>query len=257
MDAPPKTIALASLPPSQHAQFIDFLVENEDIHLDRVSKDVWMADIELVKPPPPTKKERILQALRDVNERQRSGLPCPPYAKFCALLRLQTERPTKRSLVWLTRRIDDIYKERCDRWHAQATQRISLENIFPVFCYEHFEKCFGLNKLVDVMCWDFVYSLHAYRTTAVTVDAFARFLDETYSNEDLNFYLQVLDAARHLPAGLLTARECSSFAHQLLGSGELHSMLCETIAAADVDADTLCVRLLEVFHDSEHVLSPI
>jgi len=145
------------------------------------------------------------------------------YAKFCSLLRLQTERPTKRSVVWVTRRIEEIYKDRADRWLLAQSVRVSLENIFPVFCFEHFKKCFGLSKLVDVICWDFVYSLHAFRQSSRSIEVFARFLEEAYSNDDLHFYVQMLEVARSLPSTKLTSREANAFAHIALGGGPLHA----------------------------------
>ena len=60
---------------------------------------------------------------------------------------------------------------------------------FPDFVAASFERKYGVGAVVGQNCWDLLYTVHTYRKDQLSVETFARFLEEGYDSDDLLFYL--------------------------------------------------------------------
>mmetsp|Transcript_903 Transcript_903/g.1002 ORF Transcript_903/g.1002 Transcript_903/m.1002 type:complete len:671 (+) Transcript_903:384-2396(+) len=151
---------------------------------------------------PTQETQRMLQAV--MRSSDHADFSC--YLNFSSLIETKTGiEPRERSWKWLVSIIHDLYDERqkllpkrTSRRDFDLKQRFAedkhdpaLLRIFPVFVMDHISKRYGLRQIVDQMCWDLVYNVHAYRRQKLVIEVFARFLEEYYDCEDLYFFLHV------------------------------------------------------------------
>ncbi|KAJ8598225.1 hypothetical protein CTAYLR_005539 [Chrysophaeum taylorii] len=127
---------------------------------------------------------------------RRAKPPLPPpivsvpgaesYPAFCGVAPEPCEAPRVRP-AWAAKLIEELYDAR-----PRAT-------CFPAFVVEHLTTRHGVPKLVATKCWDLVCTVHAMRAHDTRLELFARFLDETYGRDDLEFFLYVRGVARKAP----------------------------------------------------------
>eukprot|EP00698_Gefionella_okellyi_P012422 TRINITY_DN333_c0_g2_i5.p1 TRINITY_DN333_c0_g2~~TRINITY_DN333_c0_g2_i5.p1 ORF type:complete len:1685 (-),score=405.16 TRINITY_DN333_c0_g2_i5:1830-6884(-) len=98
-----------------------------------------------------------------------------------------SKRPVK-PLSWMLRIINQVYEDKyaADRSNDRAgQQRIAM----PEFIVDWVGHKYGLKALVDQACWDVFNAMKRYRAKDLSVEMFARFVDEDLTTEHLLFYL--------------------------------------------------------------------
>jgi len=125
------------------------------------------------------------------------------------------EIPKPMAMMDLGRFIDDVYAERYMaetlrlRLHAieasddvEASKRARFlarpHNNFGKTMMLVVKKHRGIQLILEQFAWRVAFSVEKRRATSDTVELFARFLDGSFDDIDLLFFLQVRDAARNL-----------------------------------------------------------
>ena len=202
-----RKVVLTNLDQAVKKKWIQFLIENDQIFFEPVSEGEeinYVCEIKLVESSRVQNKlvHRIQSALKSVLQRSAKDESLPPYSKFCALLAwkddenvgskeiLFNENPKKHTEIWVSRKIDDIYRYKLNSLKDDSSsESFSYSNIFPIFVFEYFTKQYGLKTLFEQNSWEFLYSVHAHRRRNVKVELFANFLEEYYDGDDLLFLL--------------------------------------------------------------------
>eukprot|EP00929_Paragymnodinium_shiwhaense_P112758 TRINITY_DN81021_c0_g1_i1.p1 TRINITY_DN81021_c0_g1~~TRINITY_DN81021_c0_g1_i1.p1 ORF type:complete len:790 (-),score=183.30 TRINITY_DN81021_c0_g1_i1:318-2687(-) len=139
------------------------------------------------------------------------------YTRFTAGIPTKmTERPkllTKPKLLTL---IDEVYQARFKAdaliLHNNAKRAMTSTGDsgkdnkelvhFPRYVIEILKKKLGMRTLVSPNCWNLVHSVHSYRESDVSIDLFARFLEESYGSLDLLFFLYMRSHAERFVSAL-------------------------------------------------------
>jgi hypothetical protein len=74
---------------------------------------------------------------------------------------------------------------------AQKTLKTlqTLRSNFPAFAFEVFKQQYGVENIILQTAYDFCFNVIQHRKGVLEVETFARFLDGSYSEEDLIFFL--------------------------------------------------------------------
>ena len=111
-----------------------------------------------------------------------------------------TSSSGRRPLSWLMRVMEDIYDARfahdsaefqTDDSGAEVARPGRMSDIFPVFCFDHLSKKYGLRSLVDRTAHELLRAVADRRGDHLEIQIFARFLEEFYDPDDLLFFLYV------------------------------------------------------------------
>jgi hypothetical protein len=105
----------------------------------------------------------------------------------------ETDGSTKKSLeprpiAWVIKSIRSVYDDKLLAECAAFRNGFQAPTL-PEYLCEWASVRYGVNALVEQMCWDLYRSVQFYRTYSIEVDTFANFMDEFYSPADLSFFL--------------------------------------------------------------------
>lgn len=108
----------------------------------------------------------------------------------------ETIKPRHRVLSWLMKTIDELYDSRFnyEKYDEERDPNIPedrLAQIFPCFVVKRIGLIQGLKHICYQTCWDMVYNTQYYRKQYLDIEMFSKFLDESYGNDDLLFFLYV------------------------------------------------------------------
>ena len=229
-----RTVRLSEVPREERGKWVDFLTRGAGraVAFEQERSGEFAAVVGVVRPGAEPRNagakpkardlvaERAARAQRLVEHSRANAEQLPPFALFCACLgpiQSLAARPKPRGLRWVLARVRNVL----DAFEDDAQREdVSITNIFPIFCFDHLFKEFGLVSLVDSTAWDFVLSVHAHRAASREVDAFARFLDEAFDADDLAFYLLARKAARkhEREAAFVSRGHVSTWAHDVSAS---------------------------------------
>ncbi len=144
--------------------------------------------------------EDKLSKIHDINVKI-VGVDQFEYKSYTRLTNLiaadgETIKPRHRILSWLMKTIEELYDSRFnyEKYDEERDPNIpedKLAQIFPCFVVKRIGLIQGLKHICYQTCWDIVYNTQYYRKQYLEIETFSKFLDESYGNDDLLFFLYV------------------------------------------------------------------
>ncbi len=144
--------------------------------------------------------EEKLSKIHDINVKI-VGVDQFEYKSYSRLTNLiavdgDTIKPRQRILSWLMKTIEELYDsrysyEKYDEERGPNIPEDKLAQIFPCFVVKRIGLIQGLKHICYQTCWDILYNAQFYRKQYLEIETFAKFLDESYGNDDLLFFLYV------------------------------------------------------------------
>ncbi|KAH9152845.1 hypothetical protein AeRB84_004790 [Aphanomyces euteiches] len=190
-------VVFGELSPEQRQKYTKFIIDNK-VKFGRNQDGLYVATVALhsAKHANPNSSQEPIKPRTDDEQRQLEQdmpLSLKRYTKLYGLLESPIPMPSKnvQSEVHVARTIHDIYDARWDDFQRDASSPGSHKLFYPSFAhfvYHHFHTKFGLGKLVAQNAVDLLQSLHANKAR-LDHEIFSSFLDETYDDTVLEFYL--------------------------------------------------------------------
>eukprot|EP00927_Polykrikos_kofoidii_P048877 TRINITY_DN43052_c0_g1_i1.p1 TRINITY_DN43052_c0_g1~~TRINITY_DN43052_c0_g1_i1.p1 ORF type:complete len:621 (-),score=103.35 TRINITY_DN43052_c0_g1_i1:73-1935(-) len=209
----------------------------------------------------------LIDPIRSIAHRIQRNLAIQ-FPTLCSLLPLADHKPKVMKRLHLVRFIEEVYRalyaaeakvllrettnERGTRADTSRASRVGASSSFPAFVFESAKKQYGMRQLVASNCWSIVSGVNQFRAVDTCIGTFANFLDESFHQMDVLFYVYVRHYVERFIASTMPAvpwatntsgKKVPSCCGVCVGALQFREILCAALPAKKDLLDSIFHRL--------------